>query len=405
MSATPGTLAEKAASTTFCGAVVVPIMDENIRPLIEGVKGHPQIGDQSGLHEQALKLGAPLLVIFVDDSKSQWCVQMSNQLREELCGGACEHLVIKHLHRTGEMRHGGLSGAVTDGIELANKLGIEKIVVMDGDSQHPPKYVPELFKELDHVDLVATTRRGKDGSSEGLNGFHRHLVSRGSTILAKSLFPRLLRGISDPMTGYFGLNCSSIDRDTLTPRGFKILVEVLLTHPKLKRSEVEFKFGPRLEGESNSSLKQGWDFLWQLTRHRVKSEKFNFALGGGSIALLGIYMLHVTVQLGLSERLAYGIMLFATVTLNFLYNRYFTFGEVRNKQASAVREAIGFVVSRGATIGGSFAAFWLLTDIGVHYQVANISCLLAATCANYWTSKRIFGGRAASILTRKGGKQ
>lgn len=402
MPATSGTRIEKAASTTYCGAVIVPIVNENTRPLIEGVKNHPQIGDQSGLHEEALTLGAPLLVIFVDDSKKDTCVQISHQLRDELCGGACEHLVIEHVHRTGKLRHGGLSGAVTDGIKLAQERGIEKIIVMDGDAQHPPEYVPNLLRELDTADLVATTRYKDGGSSDGLSGLHRHLVSRGSTVLAKSLFPRLLRGISDPMTGFFGINASSINLGKLRPRGFKILVEVLLTHPELRRSEISFRFGPRADGQSNSSAKQGLEFLWQLTRHRVSNDKFNFAFGGGSIALLGVWMLHFMVSNGLSEMAAYSIMLPVTVVLNFLYNRYCTFSRTRSKQRSILLEATHFTISRGATIGGSFVAFWLLTDIGVHYQIANVSCLLGATCLNYWSSKRIFIRSVASVSTQKG---
>ena len=256
------------------GAVIVPIMDEqdNIAGLINGVENHPRVGNQWGLHQVAELYGDRLTVIFVDDSKHTLCIEASDKVRQELCGGACEHITIKHIHRTGKDKHGGLSGAVTDGVRMARELDINQVVVMDGDLQHNPRYVPWMLSLLGGktgANLVSTSRYAAGGSSKGLGSLYRHLVSRGSTLLAKALFPRRLRLVTDPMSGLFAFHVHAVNLTRLNPQGFKILVEILLTHPGLRRTEMQINFGPRADGESKSNLQNGLTFLRQLVWHRL----------------------------------------------------------------------------------------------------------------------------------------
>lgn len=256
------------------GAVVVPIMDEqdNIPGLINGVEGHPHVGDQRGLHQVAELFGDKLTVIFVDDSSHTLGIEASDKVRQELCGGSCNHIAIKHIHRTGKDKHGGLSGAVTDGVRAARELDINQVVVMDGDLQHDPRYVPWMLTLLGGTtgaNLVSTSRYAAGGSSKGLDSFYRHLVSRTSTLLAKALFPRRLRLISDPMSGLFAFHVHAVNLTRLNPQGFKILVEILLTHPTIRRTEMQINFGPRADGESKSNLQNGLTFLRQLFWHRL----------------------------------------------------------------------------------------------------------------------------------------
>lgn len=264
-------LFQRGERTGHTGAVVVPIVEEqdNIAGLIQGVVNHPRIGTQPGLHQMAELYGDKLTVIFVDDSSHTMGVEASDKVRQELCGGNCQHITIEHIHRTGSSKHGGLSGAVTDGAKAARERGLNRVVVMDGDLQHNPRYVPWLLSFLDSVDLVATTRYTQGGSSKGLSNIYRQVVSRASTVLAKALFPLRLRLITDPMAGFFAFNIHAVNLTRLNPQGFKILVEMLLTHPGIRRSEMEIDFGPRAEGDSKGNLKQGLTFLRQLFWHRL----------------------------------------------------------------------------------------------------------------------------------------
>jgi len=236
-------------------SLVIPIRDEehNITPLVRRI--HSALSEHNFTE-----------IIFVDDSNHTRGATAVASIRAALCDGTCQHVRIRHIHRTGALRYGGLSGAVTDGMAAAES---DVVVVMDGDLQHPPEAIPRMLKRLAEKDIVVASRYVRGGSSEGLDGPIRHLVSRGSTTLAKALFPIKLRGVSDPMTGFFALRRSAIYLARLQPQGFKILVEILLAHPDIRRGEVPFGFARRHAGESKGDLSQGVQFFSQLLRHRL----------------------------------------------------------------------------------------------------------------------------------------
>lgn len=236
-------------------SLVIPIRDEehSIEPLVDRVHA---VFSEWGFTE----------VIFVDDSDHTQGARAVAAAVSQLCNGVCRHLRVRHIHRTGVMRCGGLSGAVTDGLHAAES---DVIVVMDGDLQHPPEVIPGMLEHLASSDIVIASRYIPGGSSDGLSGPVRHFVSQTATILAKVLFPVRLRGISDPMTGFFAIRKNAVLLDRLRPQGFKILAEILLAHPDIRRCEVPFDFAKRQTGESKGDARQGLLFFGQLLRHRV----------------------------------------------------------------------------------------------------------------------------------------
>jgi cellulose synthase/poly-beta-1,6-N-acetylglucosamine synthase-like glycosyltransferase len=226
-------------------------------------------------------------VLFVDDSDDAGTVNAVHAAAARL---APETLVVTTFHRSGVERDGGLAGAVIDGFRRARA---DRVVVMDADLQHPPELVPVLLDRLKAGgDLVVASRYRDHGSADGLDGPLRHLVSRGSTWLAKLTFPILLRGVSDPMTGFFALRLDAVDLDALRSRGFKILLEVLVRHPRLTRSEVPLRFGVRYSGDSKGDAAQGFAYLRQLPRLRLAaylaSRRLRWAAAALALALGGL---------------------------------------------------------------------------------------------------------------------
>ena len=358
--------------------IVVPIFNEqaNILPLLKA------------LHDVAAE-GSPLEVLFVDDSPTEDCLMETDRAIEHFDqGSACKHLSIRHVLRTDADTEGGLSSAVILGMQLASN---DYVVVMDGDLQHPPELVPELIRHLDEgddgIDLVATTRYKKGGSSKGLSSSYRVLVSRGSTLLAKALFPKPLRGISDPMTGFFAVNRAKLRLDQ-DAAGYKILLKFLQTHPELSRTEIPFKFGERKAGESNATLKQGLKFIDQLVFHRLENPIVSFAVGGVVIGGLGSVLLSVLTRLGLPEVWAYVIQFLVTACANFAFNKRYTW---RNESEPKLkRQAMMFGLTRAVTFFGSVPAFSVLLAHGVHHQAAYMGLLLAGGVFNYFSSRYIF---------------
>lgn len=198
------------------------------------------------------------------------------------------------LHR--ETPEGGLGGAVVEGLKAATS---QWIVVMDGDCQHPPSLIPELIAsgERANAGLVVASRYIKGGSREGLAGGYRIAVSRGATWLTKSLFPRRLRGISDPMSGFFAIRRSAVTAEVLRPLGYKILLELAVRSRPRQVTEVPFVFQDRFAGESKSSAREGFRFLRHLVGLRTASPVARMVVFGligatGFVPnLLGLYAL------------------------------------------------------------------------------------------------------------------
>jgi dolichol-phosphate mannosyltransferase len=207
--------------------------------------------------------GLPAEILFVDDSDDG-----TPDVVRELAEVGWEP-VVRLVHRTGDQRTGGLGGAVTTGLRHA---AADWVCVLDGDLQHPPELVPDLLAEAERsgTDLVVATRYAGDGRADGLTA-GRTLVSRGATAATRLLFPRRLRGVSDPMSGFFLVRRAALDLDALRPRGFKILLEILVANPNLSTAEVSFTFADRHSGSSKASGTEGLRFARSLLRLRLRT--------------------------------------------------------------------------------------------------------------------------------------
>jgi dolichol-phosphate mannosyltransferase len=228
--------------------VVVPTRDErdNIAPLLRRL--------------EAVRPELALAVLFIDDS-SDSTPEVIHQ--EAARSSRC----VSVIHRPEDQRSGGLGGAVRLGLLAARS---ELVAVMDADLQHPPELLGALVDELhrSNADLVVASRycdRGDVGDFSLL----RVALSRASAIAAKMLFPRRLRGVSDPMSGFFLVRRSTIDADALNPSGFKILLEILVSARVVTTREVPFRFGERQAGDSKASLREGAKYLTRLVELRT----------------------------------------------------------------------------------------------------------------------------------------
>ncbi|KOV58657.1 dolichol-phosphate mannosyltransferase [Streptomyces sp. NRRL WC-3618] len=277
----PGELGDpavRAAEVAEPGAVtiVVPTFNESAN-----------IGELLRRITESVPTRLPCEVIFVDDSTDDTPEVITEAAQD------CPFPVTV-IHR--EEAVGGLGGAVVEGLKAATS---DWIVVMDGDCQHPPSLVPELVAtgERANAGLVVASRYIKGGSRAGLAGSYRVAVSRLATWLTKSLFPRRLHGISDPMSGFFAIRRSAVTADILQPLGYKILLELAVRSRPRQVAEVPFVFQDRFAGESKSTAQEGLRFLRHLVGLRSASPAARM-IGFGLIGatgflpnLLGLYAL------------------------------------------------------------------------------------------------------------------
>ena len=194
-------------------------------------------------------------VIFADDSDDG-----TDAVVREMVPADNRHIVL--IHREREQRTGGLGGAVVEGLRAARAPWA---CVMDADLQHPPARIADLFERAERGDVdIVVASRFRGGRRADEVGPLRRMLSRVSTLAAERLFPKQLRGVTDPMSGFFMVRRDAVDADALRPQGFKILLEILVRMRGLRKAEVPFVFGIRHSGESKSGAKEGARYLKQL---------------------------------------------------------------------------------------------------------------------------------------------
>ena len=143
-------------------------------------------------------------------------------------------------------------------------LGFKKstynnIIVMDGDLQHDPKYIPKMVnlffsKNLDFVicsrnfiKLIKTTKSF-------------YVISRTflSIVICYIFNFFVLKGVNDPMSGYFMFKKEIYQKNKkkLFARGYKILADLLTSNSKsLKLLNLNIDFNERKKNKSKLDLK------------------------------------------------------------------------------------------------------------------------------------------------------
>ncbi len=224
-------------------SLVIPTFNEaaNIAELLARLAG-------------AIPVQVPAEVIFVDDSTDDTPAVIAEAAKFSRFAVSC-------LHR--DVPAGGLGGAVTMGLREA---AAPWIVVMDADLQHPPALVPALVAagQQAGADLVVATRYAGGGSRDGLDGGFRRFASGGTTFLAKTVFLWHLRGVSDPMSGFFAVRAAALDPAVLRPLGYKILLELIVRCRIRKVTELPYEFQDRFAGQSKANLNEGLRFFRHL---------------------------------------------------------------------------------------------------------------------------------------------
>ncbi|MCT9819234.1 glycosyltransferase family 2 protein [Microbacterium sp. W1N] len=256
-------------------------------------------------------------IVFVDDSTDD-----TPEVIRVVAATAA--MPVRVIHR--DAPTGGLGGAVVEGIRGAAS---DVCLVMDGDLQHPPEKIPEMYARYrqGEVDVVVASRYVGGGSSGGLADRTRVMVSRASTALTKAMFPVRLHDVTDPMTGFFLVSRTAVDLDGLQPRGFKILLEILV-RKSFRIAEVPFDFADRHAGDSKASFRQGLHFLTQLAVLRFGKMSL-FAVIGGLGAVANVVIVWLLTHLGVDYIVAAVIAAEVTIVGNFVLIERFVFNDMR----------------------------------------------------------------------------
>jgi len=213
---------------------------------------------------------ASIEVLVVDDS-DDGTVEETLRLGAEIA--APGRFSVAAIHRAPAERHDGLSGAVVRGLAAAKT---KWVIVMDGDLQHPPEVIVDLVNtaRTNHASIVVASRHvTSDTTKLSAMSAGRRGLSSVCAFSAHATFPGRLARITDPMSGFFLVDREVLDLRRLQPKGFKIQLEILATHPELEVREVPFAFGPRVGGKSKASCRHAVSYLHQLAVLRVNGKR------------------------------------------------------------------------------------------------------------------------------------
>lgn len=296
-----------------------------------------------------LLVNVPWEVIFVDDDSP-------DRTAETVKAIAAVDPRVRCLKRVGRR---GLAGACIEGM-LASSAPY--VAVMDADLQHDETILPQMLAIVmdNSADVVVGSRYVTGGSASAFTA-DRAKFSRAANGLARRL---LGVDIADPMSGFFMLKREKLDEvaHELSPVGFKILLDILLTSSRgLRVIEIPYEFRPRRFGESKFDAAIGLEFvglaLAKATGGVIGPRFIAFSLVG----TVGLALHLVVLKLALNTvapdfAVAQAIATFAAMVSNFLLNNQLTYND---RRLSGTNLIIGFI---GFCAIGSVGA---LTNVGL----------------------------------------
>ncbi|MDK2915437.1 MAG: dolichol-phosphate mannosyltransferase [Thermococcaceae archaeon] len=329
-------------------SVIIPTYNEreNLEELFDRIK-------------RALE-GYDYEIIVVDDDSPDKTWELAQTLSEKY--------PVKVIRRIEEK---GLSSAVIRGFREATG---DVFVVMDADLQHPPEKIPELLKAIENGADVAIASRYVPGGKVENWYWYRKLISRGAIMVGRLALPRI-RGVKDPVSGFFALRREVVEGVELNPVGFKILLEILVKGKYSRVEEVPFTFGLRKAGESKLGGKTILSYIkhvYRLMRWEGELDRLlKFSIVGFSGIIVNEGFLWAFVEtLGWNRFLANIPATEMAILNNFIWNDLWTFRDLKRKPFWQRLLNFHLAALTGAVVQWAIYAF--LVYFGMHYLLANL---------------------------------
>ena len=334
------------------------------------------------LLEEAIPEAYELIVVDDNSPDGTW---------EIATGLLSEYPQLRVMRRVEER---GLSTAVIRGWQAARG---EVLGVIDADLQHPPELLLKLWGEIVRGGDLAVASRHVEGGGVSDWSPIRRFLSRGAQTLGLVILPEVIGRVSDPMSGYFMVRRNCIAGRTLSPVGYKILIEVIARGRVPWIGEVGYVFQERQEGESKVTAKQYVDYLRHLVRLRFSlgpiARFFRFGLVGfsGVFVDLGIFYVLRSQDVGLTSSAAISGEL--AIINNFLWNDFWTFSDISSHQPGKRQRLkrlmkFNIVCLLGLVLNVSIVNFFF-NILGINEYIAKLLAIAAVTVWNFWLNLKL----------------
>lgn len=210
--------------------VVIPTYNEaeNIAPLVENL----------------LALDVDLDIVIVDDNSPDGTGDVADKLTEQ-------DSRVQVIHRTGKL---GLGTAYTTGFTLALDQGYDRVITMDADFSHNPRYIPTLIRLTEANDLSIGSRYVPGGGVR-LWGLHRRALSRGANWLARTMLGLKTHDCTAGFRCYRADVLRTVEPASILADGYSYLIEMLwrVQNAGFQVAETPIVFTDRRQGSSKIS--------------------------------------------------------------------------------------------------------------------------------------------------------
>jgi len=197
-------------------------------------------------------------VVIVDDSSPDNTLEVAKKLQE-----AYTKEKVKIVSRKGKL---GLGTAYVAGLKECTG---ERVILMDADLSHHPKFIPQMILKMNSkdYDIVSGTRYRKGGGVAGWD-LKRKITSKGANFLATFL---LDTGNASDLTGSFRLyKKEALDKilPQVQSKGYSFQMEILILAKKARMTlgEVPITFVDRIYGESKLGANEIFLYLKGLIK-------------------------------------------------------------------------------------------------------------------------------------------
>lgn len=196
------------------------------------------------LSEEVLGLSNDIHVLVVDDN--------SPDGTGDLVDEACKQKERLHIiHRAGKM---GLGTAYCAGFHYALDNKFDRVITMDADFSHQPKYIPQLIDKNQMFEVTIGSRYVPGGGTVNW-GPHRKAISFTANFLARSILGLKAHDCTAGFRCYQREVLETIPFDEIKSSGYSFLVEMLFhcTRQGFSVGEVPIIFENRVAGTSKIS--------------------------------------------------------------------------------------------------------------------------------------------------------
>ena len=291
---------------------------------------------------------------------------------------------VRCLHRIGRR---GLASACIEGM-LASSAPY--VAVIDADLQHDETLVPQLLERARQEGAdVAVASRYMAGGSTGELAPERVRLSR----LASRLGATLCKGLTDPMSGFFVVRRTFLERvvRNLYGRGFKILLDLIAAaRGEIRIVELPYRMRSRAYGESKLGARVIAEFFMLLLYHhtgRLVPARF-FLFTGVGVTGVGVHLCVLWLLFPLSGNflVSQAIGTVAAMTSNFFLNNAFTYGDQRLRGRALWRGLLSFYAVCGIGALINLAVAELLFLKAFPYWLAGLGGAVIAALWNFFAS-------------------